>query len=676
MSMDGATRSRLLGLFVTEAEESLALLAKHGSTLADPAGSEGRSEFGRVAHGLKGAAAALGLEALAQVLHRLEEVALGLAGAVPEAADERSRRVGRVLELLSLGIARMAASGADRFPEELIPSLQATLGGQATVAAPPRLPAPQERALDAGEEHLSVPASEVDHALRLASSVARSASLLQERLAGSDGILAAPVGALASQAQALEALVASLRLVPAETALSGLAEEVERLAGQLGKRVVLAVRGREMRADRRTIQAARGMIRHLVRNALDHGIESPEVRSAAGKPGAGQLTVSVRAGESALSVEVEDDGAGFDVPAIRAELARRRADDQRIASLSDEEVLQRFATEGGSTRAEASEISGRGLGLSAVASMARAAGGAIQVSSRPGLGCTVGFELPLSVYAVDVLAVHAGGRLLGIPLAAIDRTVHLDAAAAAIHDGPAGRTLAIDEAILPLTRLAEALGGSAVGAAAADRFALVVRSEGTKGAIAVDDLGAAIGIVPSPLPFASQGEDLVSGLARFVDGSVLQVLSARVLLERCRALRSRAPHPPAAEPVRGPLEVVLAEDSISTREVLRVLLEGQGFRVRVASDGEEALARVEERPPDVLVTDLNMPRRDGLALTRELRRRGATAKLPIVVLTSQDDAQTRSAGAEAGADAYLVKSRFNGDVLLETLARIGLRPRQ
>lgn len=673
--MDAAIRSRLVGLFVTEAEESLALLAKHFPRLGD-AGSESPSEFGRVAHGLKGAAAALEFDGLAQVLHRLEEVALGVAGAAPGEATERSDRVSKALELLSLGIGRMSASGNDRFPDDLIPPLQETLGGEVPVTAAPAVPPPQEHALEGGEGHLSVPASEVDHALRLASSFARGAALLQEQLAASGGIFAGSVGALASQAQALETIVANLRLVPAETALSGLEEEVERLAEQLGKRVVLTIRGREMRADRRTLQAARGMIRHLVRNAIDHGLEPPERRRARGKPEAGRLTVSVRAGDSALDVAVEDDGAGFDVPAIRAELAKRLADARRITAASDQEVLQLFAAEGGSTRAHASEISGRGLGLSAVVSMARAAGGGVQISTRPG-GSSVCFTLPLSVYAVDVLTVHAGGRLLGIPLATVDRTVHLAAAAAAIHEGPAGRTLAVDESILPLTRLADVLGGSGAGGAAVDRFALVVSSEGAKGAIVVEDIGAAIGIVPSALPVASEAEELVSGVARLVNGSVVQVLSARVLLRRCREVRpSAAPRAPGPGAVRGPLEVVLAEDSLSTREVLRVLLEGQGFRVRLASDGEEALARIEERLPDVLVTDLNMPRRDGLALTREVRLREATAKLPIIVLTSQDDEATRSAGATAGVDAYLVKSRFNGDVLLEALARIGVRPRR
>ncbi len=674
--MDGTTRSRLVGLFVTEAEEVLATLTDRASRLGLAPGASDLSDFGRAAHGLKGAAAALGYEDLATMLHTLEDVALGLAGAARDEAADRTRRIGHALEILTVGVERMSASGQDGFPEDLLPALRNVLGSETAAGRAAAGPGPSApgHAPDARVERISVPAPEVDEALRLASSLARSAALIQENVAGVDAALADSLHALTYRAQSLETIVASLRLLPAEAALSGLDGEVAQLAEQLEKRIALTVSGRDVRADRRTLQAARGMIRHLVRNAVDHGIEKPERRAAAGKPETGRLSVSLRAAESALSVDVEDDGAGFDVPAIREALERRSLEPERITALTEEEVLQRFAAEGGSTRARADEISGRGIGLSAVASMTRAAGGAIRIRSAKGRGSMVGFTLPLEVYALDVLAVHAGGRLLGIPLAALERTVHLEAAAGAVQDGPAGRTVAIGETILPLARLADVLGGSAANAQGTDRFAVIVRAEGGTAALAVESVGAVIGVVPTAVPGVWQGEQLVSGLARLVDGSVLQVLNARVLLASARNVRARtAPRPDPAVKKRGPLELVLAEDSLSTREVLRVLLEEQGFRVRLAADGEEALARIEERLPDVLVTDVNMPRSDGLALTRELRRRAATARLPIVLLTSRDDDDSRAAGAAAGADAYLVKSRFDADALFDVLARIGLR---
>jgi two-component system chemotaxis sensor kinase CheA len=691
VNVDGATRARLVGLFVAEAEETVTTLRGLAPAVRRDGGAA--SEFGRVAHGLKGAAAALGYEGVAEALHALEDLALGAGGADEGVAHARLHAVELALELLGEGIARMAASGADAFPGDLLEELREAVvpawgaGGDAVAprgaepprAQPERAPEPAASARE-GEERMSVPAAEVDAALRLASSLARSAAQLQEALQRGGTDLGGAAQTLAASAASLEAIVAALRLLPADSALSGLEEEVEELAARLGKRVAVVTRGRDVRADRRTLQAARGMIRHLVRNALDHGLEPPAERVHAGKPERGQLVVALEAGESTLRVSVADDGAGFDAAAIRQELARREGEDARIGSLSDEEVLQLWALEGGSTRATATQVSGRGLGLSAVARLARAAGGGIRVRSARGEGSTVEFALPLEVYAVEALTVTAGGRCFGIPLAAVERTVHAAASGDAIHEGPTGRTLAVGETILPLGALGDALGLAAGGV---ERFAVVIRFEGALAAFAVEEVGTVEGMVPATVPGVAQADALVTGIARLGDGTAVAVLNPRLLVARARASLAapRAAPPAVAAPAGAPrappraLDVVLAEDSLATREVLRVLLEEQGFRVRVAADGEEALERIRERAPDVLVSDVNMPRRDGLSLTRALRGRPETERLPIVLLTSQDDDAARAAGAAAGADAYLVKSRFNADVLEDALSRIGVRAR-
>jgi two-component system chemotaxis sensor kinase CheA len=688
VSFDPATRARLVGLFVAEADETVvALRGLEGAIAADDGALE---EFGRIAHGLKGAAAALGFGGLADTMHALEDLALGIRGEPADAAAARRARLREVLELLGEGVARMTASGGDAFPGDLLEVIAPLVGlGSAAEDPPVPVPAPKvgeapaptpaappaPRPAEAVVERISVPAAEVDEALRLASSLARTAGQLHEALLAAGASQAAAAQGLAASAAGLEGIVASLRLLPAEVALSGLEEEVRELAASLGKRVTVAVGGREVRADRRTLQSARGMIRHLVRNAVDHGIEAPAARVAAGKPDAGRLAISLEAAEATLRVVVLDDGAGFDAVRIRAELARRGADPARLASSSDAEVLQVWAHEGGSTRASATQVSGRGLGLSAVAQLARAAGGGLEVRSAPGEGSTVTFTLPLEVYAVEALVVTAGGRLFGLPLRAVERTVHLAAARGTVHEGPAGRTLAVGETILPLVPLARALGLEARADRA--RFAVVVRGESGAAALAVDDVGAVAGLVPAAVAGLADHDALVTGLARLSDGSPVALLAPRVVLVRARAARGagEADAPARAERPARALEVVLAEDSLATREVLRVLLEEQGFRVRLAADGEEALARIAEHVPDVLVSDVNMPRRDGIALTRALRGAAGTARLPVVLLTSQDDEAVRRAGREAGADAYLLKSRFDAHLLQETLGQLGVRAR-
>jgi two-component system, chemotaxis family, sensor kinase CheA len=721
--LDPATRARLVALFVGEAEEGVATLRQLSARLASGPDADALAELGRTAHGLKGAAASLGYDALAGALHDLEDLALGIEGCGADARTDRLARVDAALALLAEGVVRMGASRRDEFPEDLMAALREVVGtasrttsastptptptstptptptptddptavrpersasaeaearsrraSTATATATALPPPPPRPSTPEPAERINVPAADVDAALRLAATLSRGAAQLSEALHRGDGEAAAAAHALASAAASLEGIVAGLRLLPADAALSGLEEEVAALAGRLGKRAALVVTGRDVHADRRTLQAARGMIRHLVRNALDHGIEPPDDREAQAKPLDGHLAVAVEARESTLRVTVADDGAGFDRGAIRREMARRTGNPDGVASLSDEEVLRQWAFEGGSTRESATQISGRGLGLSAVAQLARAAGGGIRIQSVRGEGSVVEFTLPLEVYAVEALVVAAAGRAFAIPLPAVDRTLHLGAAGEAIHDGPAGRTLAVGETILPLGTLAEALGiacGAPVAGAGRERFAVVVRSEGALAALAVDDVGTVEGVVPSPVPGIAQADALAGGIARLSDGRGVALLNPRLLVARAREARTGVRAEARAAAPRT-LDVLLAEDSLATREVLRVLLEGQGFRVRVAADGEEALQRVSERAPDVLVSDVNMPRRDGLALTRALRARAGTERLPIVLLTSQDDDAARAAGAAAGADVYLLKSSFNAAVLHDALARLGV----
>jgi two-component system chemotaxis sensor kinase CheA len=675
VTLDPDSRSRLVGIFIDEAQDTLASLDSLADRLRDATGPEALADFGRCAHGLKGAASSLGYEDLGRILHALEALSLELDDAAPQRRSERYERLRKALELLGNGVAEMSASARDGFPPGVSSSLCELLGVVAPATAAPQAPGSGGSG-DAIVERLSVPATDVDEALRIAASLARAAAALEARLATGADASAAQV--VTAEAQQLEASIAALRLMPAGSALAGVATEVGHLASRLGKEVRLEVAGRDVRADRRTLQTARGLLRHLIRNAIDHGIEPPEERARTGKPPGGRLALSVETAESALRVALSDDGAGFDLAAVRRELARRTGDQERVAALSDSDVLNEFAAEGGSTREQVSDVSGRGLGLSAVAASARAAGGFLEVRTGRGSGSTVTFTLPLDVYAIEVLVMAAGRRRLGIPLSAVERTICFAAAPEAVQSGPAGRVLAVGEAIVPLVNLSAVLGY----APGAERFGVVIRT--AKGALAlgIEDVVNVASVVPKRVTGLAQPDALVSGVARLGDGSALQILNPPLLaaVARTSSVHAAAGSSDGAAPTQErpgndarTLDVVLAEDSLATREVLRVLLEQQGFRVRLAADGIEALARIRERLPDVLVTDVNMPRCDGLALTRELRAGDGTARLPVILLTSQDDDATRAAGAAAGADAYLLKSRFDAALLDQTLSRLGVR---
>ncbi len=683
--MDEATAKRLLGLFVSEAEENLAALNPLAVRFQDPTQLDAIEEFCGTAHSFKGAAAAVGLPDMVWVVHRLEALAFRLRHTDGEARAELYRRLRRVLELLETSIAVLGAGSSEPGPEHAaLRGLLADIEPDVLLAqaVEPRTAAPSAAASqEAAEERLSVPATEVDEALRLAASVTRLAAA-QELDGGR--LERRTAQELATLSQRLESVLFNLRMLPAAQALTGLDAEVRALAERLGKDVRVEMADHQVRADRRTLQTGRTMLRHLVRNALDHGFETPAERASAGKASQGTLKVALHMADASLWVTVEDDGGGFDVGAIRGALASRTAEPERISALSDSEVLVEFAAQGGSTRAQATDISGRGVGLSTVVAMARAKGGDLKLRSERGKGSTVSFTLPLEVYATEVLTVSCGSRRLGIPTSAIESTVTLGQGGLTPQRGPAGPILAFDERIIHLRPLGQLLGG----AGGSTRFAVIVRAEQREVALGVDELGEATRVVPHALPPFASADTLVTGVALLSDGRQVHVLNPRHLVSLVRqegvarleepvgaaALVEAKPAPaPAAEKRPGRrLSVLLAEDSLATREVLRVLLEREGFDVRVAGDGQEAQVRIAERLPDVLVSDFNMPVCDGPMLARAVRSHPESARLPVILLTSRDDARSRAEGAAAGADAYLIKSQFNAQLLRQTLRKLGV----
>ncbi|MHB8874743.1 MAG: response regulator [Myxococcaceae bacterium] len=673
--MDAITRARLLGLFVSEAEEGLAHLEGLAERLREKNVPEDLAEFAQLAHGLKGAAAAVGLADVANLLHALEDLVLRIGKTEGASRAERHRRLVHALGLFGGLLVALNTPGATQAPAETVNALRELLF-EADHLAAAKLSAPAAEAPAAGArngdfnvERLSVPAGEVDEALRLASAISRHAAALHEEV--SKGAAQAPAGAtleLTLASDRLETLLFNLRMLPAADALAGLDLEVERLSSRLGKEIDLSMRGQEVRADRRTLQTARWMIRHLIRNAVDHGLELPADRERAGKRRRGSLEISVAMSESQLLVQVADDGAGFDVAAIRQRLGETLGP-AKVAGLSDDEVLREFAERGGSTRAAATEISGRGVGVSAVVNLARGRGGDFLLRSQPGEGSTISFNLPLEVYATEVLTMRCGARTLGLPMAFVEQTVTLGAegVGGTLRRGPSGMFLALDERIIPFTPLS-AIVGEASAPGGVGRFAVVVAAESRAVAIGVDELGVIARVVPQMVPPAVHSEALVTGLALLPDRTRLQILNPLKLMDSTRltAVAKAAPRP------RAKLKILLAEDSLATREVLRVLLEQEGYEVQVAGDGEEALGRIASGLPDAVVTDFNMPRCDGLGLIRALRASPRTAGLPVVLLTSRDDAASQEAGTAAGANAYLKKSTFNSSVLRETLRRLGV----
>jgi two-component system chemotaxis sensor kinase CheA len=462
----------------------------------------------------------------------------------------------------------------------------------------------------------------------------------------------------------LEKMLA-LQLQPIRGQLFSLARYARELARSLGREVEVEVEGEETRLDRRIVRELDDAFLHLVRNAVDHGIEAPEARAERGKPRAGRLRLAASAEGSRVRLVIEDDGAGIEPRRVLEHAVRLRlVDEATAAGMGKSEALRLLFAPGFSTRKSVSEISGRGVGLDVVATAVNRLGGELFLDSDPRRGTTVRIEVPVARRGEQVLLLKVGQLRLGLPSAVVRRALRVGAGDVVERDGRTiarvgGRLIAF----VPLARL--------YGQPASDRLMLLEGAvSGQELAVAVDDVLGEQEVLVRPLPRAAAADRLLEGLALLATGEPVGVLSPAVLAQR-EYLRS-APLARDAAPVRR-LRVLLVDDSLVTREMERRLLEDAGFEVAAVGDADEALSRLGEERFGCVVTDIEMPGMDGFELTAHLRSMEHFAQLPIVVVSTRDRPEDRLKGLKSGADAYLTKQSLDAGELVDLVRRLGGR---
>lgn len=467
-------------------------------------------------------------------------------------------------------------------------------------------------------------------------------------------------------AEPLADALRALRMVSFAEACVGLVRTARDVARERGRQVELTVAGEDVQLDRAVAEALRAPLVHLVRNAVDHGIEPPGERSARGKPPAGRITVSAVLRGGDVEVAVEDDGRGLDLEAIRA-----RARAEGLGEHADPGALARLVFLPGFTTARmVTDVSGRGVGLDAVRAGVEALQGSVDVASRAGGGARFVLVVPLTLVALRALLVRAGGELLALPATHLRRalSVHPE------HVTPAGGrdTVAVDGGPVAVAVLAEVLGlpPSPPPPSHAAVPVVVVAAGGRTVALAVDALVAERELQIRGLGARVTRVRHLAGAAILPDGEVALVLNAPAVVASALG-RGRSPslHQARAAPRRRS-RILLVDDSITTRTLERSILEAAGYAVATAADGEEAWALLEREGADALVADVEMPRLDGFALTEAVRASPRHGALPVVLVTARDTDADRARGLAAGASAYLVKSSFDQRSLLDTLQQL------
>jgi two-component system chemotaxis sensor kinase CheA len=458
--------------------------------------------------------------------------------------------------------------------------------------------------------------------------------------------------------------VRSLRMVPAAIVLEPLRRAVRDVAGKLGKEVDLVLEGGDVRLDRRVVDELKDPLLHLVRNAVDHGIEAPEARQASGKPARGRVAVRVEPRGGRVVIVVEDDGPGLDVSAVRSAAVRKGLVTAEAAEeLSDREASRLVFSAGLSTARAVTSVSGRGVGLDVVKEVIERLGGSVDLRFARGQGTRFDLEVPLTLAATLGLVVRVGRDFAAIPADCVERVLLLGDRDVGTIAGAA--TVRVGGVVLPYAHLSRLLGVPAADGAARRRVALVLSQSGTRIAVGVDEVVGQQELVVVALGRRVAAVTHLAGAAVLDDGHVVGVLSPAEVIGRAQP--SAAPRGGAAATRT---RVLVADDSLTTRSAMKALLEMAGYAVVAAADGEEAFALLRESGAQLVVSDVQMPRLDGLGLTRRVKADPRLRATPVILVTSLDGAEDRAAGLDAGADGYVVKREVERGKLLELVRQL------
>ncbi len=455
----------------------------------------------------------------------------------------------------------------------------------------------------------------------------------------------------------------SLQLQPMRGFLLSFARYARDLARSLERSVEVELEGEETRLDRRIARELEEALLHLVRNAVDHGIESPEVREARGKPRIGRISIKALADGPRVRLVISDDGGGIDIPRVLQHAAEvGLVDAAAAAAMGKKEALRLLFAPGFSTRKQVSETSGRGVGLDVVATIVNRVGGEVFVETEPRQGTTFILEVPVARRGESVMLLRVGQLRIALPAAVVRRATRIDPGAVVERDGRTLVTLA-DGRLVPFVPLARLYGQPA----AESQLLLEGVVSGQSLAIAVDTVEGEQEVLVRPITRRAPTDRLLEGVALLASGEPVGVLSPSMLSQReyLRAL-------PAARPqvVIRRVRVLLVDDSLVTREMERRLLEDAGFEVVAAGDAEEALSLLGEERFDCVVTDIEMPRMDGFELAAHLRAMEHFAHLPIIVVSTRDRPEDRLRGLKVGADAYLTKQSLDAGELVDLVRRL------
>jgi len=462
------------------------------------------------------------------------------------------------------------------------------------------------------------------------------------------------------------------RMRPFTDGVPGLKRMVRDLARQLGKQARLEISGLDTMVDRDILEKAKAPLDHLIRNAIDHGIESPEDRRHSGKPEEGVVHIEARHQAGMLQITVTDDGRGLDLDALREKVAMRElASKEMIARMTESELMAFLFLPKFTMKEDVTEISGRGVGLDVVASMVRDVRGTIHSSVCTDGGMCFELRLPITLSVIRALLVDICGEPYAFPLVHVERTLRYNANDIECIEGR--QYINLDGQPVGLISAREVFDLPAEESAADDLYSIVVLGPlELRYGLIVDRFLGEHDLVEKVLhPRLGKVQD-ISAAAVMDDGSPLLIFDVNDLLHSIARLvdagkLGRARRRKSGAETGVSKRILVVDDSITVREVERKLLTACGYEVDVAVDGVDGLNSIRSAHYDVLISDVDMPRMDGIELVRQVKGDARFRDLPVVIVSYKENDEDRMRGLEAGADAYLTKGSFHDETLIHTV---------
>jgi two-component system chemotaxis sensor kinase CheA len=506
---------------------------------------------------------------------------------------------------------------------------------------------------------------------------------LEQRLADHARSMSEDAARLSAVTTRLQDQIRRTRMLPLAALFNPLRVQLREMTRAAGKQVVLNIDDGGAEADRQVLEGLREVLLHLLRNAIDHGIESPEARTTSGKAEAGRLTLRAVVSGDYLSLTVADDGAGLNLDAITQKaLAQGLLSEADLGRVTEADLMDLVFLPGFSTRQTVDRMSGRGVGLDIVRSSVERMHGQVSVQSVPGAGCLFAIRVPLSLTSSHGLLLGIGNATYMLPLESIQRIVPVAPRDIQIVEGHAALTL--DDHPITLIHLADLLnetrhaaGKHTIGQngnTSGLSLALLLGSGDRQVACMVDSVMGEQELVVHRLPAPLQRVRYIAGATMLADGQVVPILDLVDVLRAAIGTRGMIAVASEPETAQRTPTVVVADDSITTRTLEKNILEAAGYRVHLATDGAEAIqvlhTLVDNGGCDLLLSDIDMPNLNGFDLTSQVRADPVLKHVPIVLVTSLDTASDRERGMAAGADAYIVKRAFDQQSLLDTIAQL------